>query len=223
MKNRHFEQRRRLARQYHRNQRGDHFEQGILVRHDYNELDQEGLSWWDDVQFVLGGMRVAVEWRHPRHVYKDRVKDAAMSAVRHLRDKIDGGLFGDAEKNYRKIGRSRKKISSYTTHFRPGDLEWLDALRAEESRLSQEAEFSVVPSIKVQTLAWCRFVEIAAPIEVRNTAELRALADLVRRILKGATTLEREFPGYVYGKAQWIADGLAEGPRSVLSHRIAGT
>ena len=49
------------------------------------------------------------------------------------------------------------------------------------------------------------------------------LADLVRGILKGETTLEREFPGYIYGKAQWISEGLAERPLCVASHQIAGT
>ncbi|MEW5891309.1 MAG: hypothetical protein AB1768_20265 [Pseudomonadota bacterium] len=99
------------------------------------------------------------------------------------------------------------------------------SLCAEETHLSKEAEFSIRPSFRVETLAWCRFVVIVAPIEIRNVAELRVLADLVRsaeysRVLKGETTLEREFPDYCYGKAQWVADGLAEELRQVVSHRI---
>ncbi|MDP2832055.1 MAG: hypothetical protein Q8Q28_01910 [Pseudomonadota bacterium] len=223
MKNRQFELRRRLARQYHRNKRGDHFEHGILVRHDYGEIDPSRLSWWDDVLFILGGLRVAVAWQHPRHVYRGMVEDAAMKATHHLHEKIDGELFEGAVKSYKKVGRSRKKVQSYTMTRRPGEQEWLDALRVEEARLCKEAEFSVVPSLKVETLDWCRFVKIVAPIEVSNVAELRMLADLVRRILKGETTLASEFPGYVYGKAQWIGDGLAERPMYVVSHRIAGT
>lgn len=135
----------------------------------------------------------------------------------------DVELFDGAEKSYRKVGRSRKKIQGYTMTRRPGEQGWLDAVRAEEARLSAEAEFAVVPSIRVETLAWCRFVDIVAPVEVRSVAELRGLADLVRRILRGETTLEREFPGYVYGKAQWVGEGMAERPLSVVSHRIAGT
>lgn len=224
MKNRHFEQRRSLARQYHRNKRGDRFEQGILVRHDYSGTDPGGLSWWDDLQFVLGRMRVSVSWQHPRQVYKDLIESAAMDAVWHLYEQIEGGLFSNAEKNYQKIGRSRKKIFSYTTQHRPGEREWLDALRAEQSRLSREAAFSVAPSIKVHLLAWCRYVEIIAPIEVRNVEELRALADRVRRILKRESVLDREFPGYVYGREEWIAEGLAaEQNPFAISHRAAGT
>lgn len=223
MKNRQFELRRRLARQYHRDKRGDPFEQGIRIRHDYGEFDPNELSWWDDVQFILGDLRVAVAWQHPRHVYQGMIEDAAMQAAHHLYEKIDGDLFEAAEKSYKKIGRSRKKVHSYTTTRRPGEQAWLDALRAEEARLSKDAEFSIVPSFKVETLAWCRFVEIVAPVEVRKVAELRMLAELVRRILKGKAMLEREFPGYVYGKAQWVSEGLAERPLYLVSHRIAGT
>ena len=223
MKNRQFELRRRLARQYHRNKRGHQFEQGILVRHDYGEFDVNDLSWWDDVQFILGGLRVAVAWQHPRHVYQGMIEDAAMKATHHLYEKIGGDLFDGADKSYKKVGRSRKKVQSYTTIRRPGEREWLDAVRAENARLSMDAEFSVVPSVKVKTLAWCRFVEIVVPVEIRNSAELRTLADLVRRILKGETTLEREFPGYISGKTKWIDEGLAEQPPHLVSHRIAGT
>lgn len=212
-----------MARQYHCNKRGDHFDRGILVRHDYGGLDPNGLSWWDDVQFIRGSLRIAVSWQHPRNVYQGMIEDAAMKAVHHLYEKTEGGLFEKAEKSYRNIGRSRKKVCGYTTKRRPGEQEWLDALRAEESRLSEVAEFSVVPSFRAEILAWCRFVEIVAPVEIRNTAELRALADLVRRILMGETTLEREFPDYRYDKSRWVADGLAERPRVVVSHRIAGT
>jgi len=223
MKNRQFELRRRLARQYHRNKHGDLFEQGILVRHDYGDVDPNSPSWWDDVMFILGRVRINVAWRHPRDVYRGMIEDAAMKAVEHLSEKIEGDLFAGAEKSYKKLGRSRKKVLSYTTQSRPGAQEWFDALRVEEERLSATAEFTVAPSFKTELLDWCRFVSIVVPLEVRHAGELRALADLVRRILKGETTLELEFPGYIYGKAQWVADGLAGQPLYLVSHRIAGT
>lgn len=221
MKNRHFELRRRLARQYHRNMRRQHFDHGLRVRHDYSEVDPAGLSWWDDLQFILGSVRVSVSWRHPRHVYMDRVEDAAQETAQHLYDQIEGNLFDGAEKSYKKLGRSRKKAVSHTLTRRPGHDAWSEALRGAKARLSREADFTVAPSIKVQPLAWCRFVEIVAPIEVRSVAELRALADLVRRILRQETTLALEFPGYVYDKAQWVAEGLAARAPGMLSHRVA--
>lgn len=63
MKNRPFEQRRRQALQHHRNRRGDHFENGILVRHVYDDREPGQLFWWDDVQFIRGKMRISVAWQ----------------------------------------------------------------------------------------------------------------------------------------------------------------
>lgn len=210
MKNPSFERNRRQARQYHRNRSRDQFEGGILVRHVYDDREPEQISWWDDVEFIRGKMRVSVAWQHPRCVYQDLIEEAAMAATHPLYEQIGGDLFDGGVTLHKRIGRSRKKVSGYrTAGDRPGAREWLDALHAEQARLSREAEFSVRPSISVQQLDWCRFVDIVAPIEVRNVEELRALAGLVRRILAHETTLQREFPGYVYGKVQWVADGLA--------------
>lgn len=132
MKNHRIELLRRLARQYHRNRRGDSFAQGIRLRHDYGEVDPHGLSWWDDVMFVLGKMRINVSWQHPRNVYQGMIEEAAMKAVAHLHEEIEGDLFADADKTYTKLGRSRKNVLSYTTVRRPGEDEWFAALRAEE-------------------------------------------------------------------------------------------
>ncbi len=223
MKTPSFERRRLAARLYHRNRSRDQFEGGILVRHVYDDRDPERLSWWDDVQFIRGKMRINVAWRHPRSVYQDLIEEAASVVVEPLYEKIEGNLFGGDVKLYKQVGRSRKKISGYRMVDRPGVREWIDALRAEEARLSREAEFTVRTSFDVEQLDWCRLVEIVAPIEIRNVTDLRALADLVRRILARETTLEREYPGYVYGKAQWIADGLAEQAPPLVTHQVAGT
>ena len=223
MKNRQYELCRRRVRQYHRNARGDTFEQGILCRHDYHDVDPNGLSWWDDVMFILGGVRINVAWRHPRQVYQDMIEDAAMKATEHLHETIEGEMFDGAEKTYKKLGRSRKKVVTYTAIRRPGEQAWFDALRAEEERIGVTAEFFVAPSCRIEMLDWCRYVEIVAPLEVRHAAELRALADLVRRILTGETILAHEFPEYIYGKPQCDADGLAGRPLYPISHRIAGT
>ena len=102
---------------------------------------------------------------------------------------------------------------------RPGRQARFEALRVEKARLSKEAKFSAVPSFKVEMVSWCWFVKIVAPIEVRHIEELRMLAKLVRSILKGLTTLEQEFTGYVYGKAQWVSEGLADQHLGIVSHR----
>lgn len=58
----------------------------------------------------------------------------------------------------------------------------------------------------MQTLNWCVGVDICVPIEIRSPEEARALVSLARRLLKRETTLEREFPGYGYGRENWLAE-----------------
>lgn len=226
MKNRQFELRRRLARHYHnkqhRNPRGVQFVHGVRALHDYAGIAPDALSWWDDCQLILGQYRIAVAWQHPRNVYQDLIETAAMDAVAPPPARACG-LFEEAEKTYQRLGRSRKKVRYYTLPERPDRQAWYDALRAEQARLAREAAFSVLPSIKVETLNWCRYVSIVVPLEVRSVTELHALAALVRRVLRGETTLADEFPGYVYDAACWREDGLAERALSVVSHRVAGS
>ncbi|CDG17820.1 hypothetical protein [Xenorhabdus doucetiae] len=217
MKNRKFERNRRLAKQYHRNQHHNQFEQGILVYHDYSERDPDELSWWDDVAFILGKVRVVVTWQHPRCVYWDKIEDAAMKAANHLYPHTEGDNFFQTEKNYKKVGRSRKKVHSHVLLPNEDWRKWGDAVEAEKIRLRKEADFIITPSMKVEMLERYRHVAIVAPLEIRNVEELRQLADLVRRILKKETTLETEFPDYTYGKAQWYAEGWSKQSQYKLS------
>ena len=56
---------------------------------------------------------------------------------------------------------------------------------------------------------------------VRNDDDLRALAQLVKRLLKRETTLKQEFPGYCYTKADWERDRPE--PNLVHMHTLSGT
>lgn len=49
-------------------------------------------------------------------------------------------------------------------------------------------------------------MELRLPVEVRNIAELKALAAIGRRLFKRETTVEQLFPGYAYGRTQWLAE-----------------
>jgi hypothetical protein len=77
MKNQRLERTYRLMRQYHRNRRGDPFEQGIRVRRDDIDDEPDARSWRDDVTFILGGRRVKIAWQHPRCAYQGMIQDAA--------------------------------------------------------------------------------------------------------------------------------------------------
>lgn len=222
MRNSEFDRRLREARHYHQTHREGRFLNGILARYDYSEIDPQDLSWCGDVQFILGGVRVSVAWRHPRFVYQGLIDKAALDATDQLYQQIEGGLFRDDEKQYVKRGRSRKQVFSYRTVLGEQERAWLAAVQAEKDRLRAVAEFSVVPTFQVETLNWCRYVTLVAPLEVRSLEELGALAMLSRRLVKRETTLAQVFPGYVYDRTNWVAEGLADHSSGPVTHRLAG-
>lgn len=228
MKNPHYENLKRSAKLYHRHSRRQRFQNGIVVRHLYDEQNPEKLSWWDDVVFVLNDYLVNVAWRHPRYAYKDEVERQAYDNCVHLRspssesakDAVDS-MFDRANPNYVKVGKSRKKIRSYTMN-RTRDDGYYEDLRQEEYRIARDPNNGVIitPSMTAEWTNWSRFVSICAPIEVRGVPDLHKLADLTKRLLKRETSLESEFLGYSYCQKDWVSEIEQSAPVGVLSHAV---
>ena len=208
MKNPYLEQIKRAAKQSHQNSRSDDFESGILVKHLYDNQNAPALTWWDDVTFIMNDYRVAVTWIHPRMAYEDIIKDEAYKNIAHLYHDDESDLFADSTANYIKLGKSRKKIVSYTCNT-VHDEKRYQALLAEKEKLRQANDYVIKPSIKVTWLNWCRYVDICAPIEVGNVDDLVMLVNLVKWLLKAETSLNHEFPDYCYTRQNWLEDGLA--------------
>jgi hypothetical protein len=223
MKNKYIEHLKRSAKLHHRNSRTRNFDNGIVVRHLYNEKHPEKFSWWDDVIFVLNDYLVNVSWQHPRHVYKDKAEEAAFEACAPLRKPSDLDLFADATPNYRKVGKSRKKIVSYT-HNGEDQSEYYDALRKEEACIVHDPGNNIVvtPNMSLEWTNWSRFVSICMPIEIRGVDDLHKLVDITKRLLKREITLETEFGGYTYTQKNWIAEFDKSTEIGLLSHAVNG-
>ena len=73
MKNRHVENLKKGAKQYHRRQRHDRIRDGMLILHDYSGLLSDRLTWRDEVTFINNDYRVALAWIHPRMAFEDAV------------------------------------------------------------------------------------------------------------------------------------------------------
>ena len=89
---------------------------------------------------------------------------------------------------------------SYTTR-QPSAEQRLhfDLLRNIHDRLTTEGtELDVSNSWKRERLAWATGVSLLAPLEVHNEHELATVALLARRLILGQTTMELEFPQYLY-------------------------
>lgn len=208
MKNPAQERLRIQIRQYHRNHPW-HLKDGLFVPHAYPESLPE-LSWWDDVGFILNGRRVMVWWVHPRMRYEDQIGARAWQEAGDPPGG-DSDLFGPREKQWKKVGRSRKKVVSYRT-MPPSEArrDHYAKFRAIKERMESEGiDFVVRPSISIQRLSWCIGVELCLPIEVRNRQDMQSLAGLARRLVRREVTLTNEFPEYQYRKQDWLAESDA--------------
>lgn len=179
---------------------------GIFAPHSYDETPADELSWWDDVGFILGKRRVMVWWIHPRQRYADEIEERAWREAGDVPGKADP--FKISTPNYKRVGRSRKKIVSYTMQPAQGEMrQYYDKLNTIQKRLKHEGiDFDVSPHWRRERFSWATGVELIAPLEVRNEAELGVVAHLARRLLVGETSLAEEFAGYRYGKEQWLAE-----------------
>lgn len=221
MKNKYIEQLKRSAKLHHQSNQTPGFQNGIIIRHLYDEENPIKLSWWDDVAFVLNDYIVNVAWQHPRNAYKDKVDNLAYDACAHLREPRSPDIFDKSNPNYRRVGKSRKKIASYTMN-RARDDGYYDALRTEEKRIARDSKNGIVitPGMTTEWTNWSRFVSICAPIEVRGVKDLHTLANLTKRLLKRETSLDHEFPGYTYNQKDWVVEFQESDVIGIWSHAV---
>ncbi len=208
MKNAKFELFARMQRQYHRSNPWHLSGSGLYIPHSYTDTPPGSLSWWDDVGFILNKRRVIVWWQHPRQAYADAIGE--QSGQEAGDGPLDDRFIQGATKNFKRVGKSksRKKLAGYTcAPLSPERRAYYDLLQTIHTRLSSQGiDLDISPSWSRERLNWAMGVSLVAPLEVRNEAELAAVADLARRLMLGKTTLGLEFAGYCYGRADWLAE-----------------
>lgn len=205
MKNPHKERLYHRMRQYHRHHQWRLGNDGLFIPHAYP--NPQKMSWWDDVGFILNRRRIMVWWVHPHMKYVDAIDDLAWQEAGD--PPLHGAnLFESSEKQWKKVGRSRKKVISCRPRPTPDSLlAYYDKLSSIEMRMQSEGiDLVVRPSLSVEILPWCRGVSLCVPLEVRSKKELSELAALAKRLIKGETTLSKEFPGYQYGREDWLLE-----------------
>ena len=72
--------------------------------------------------------------------------------------------------------------------------------------ISSGQEKSVKPSRRWERLSWAMGVSLVAPLDVRNEKEVATVAQLARDLILRKTTLDQEFPGFVYDRSSWLRD-----------------
>lgn len=209
MKNPHKERLYRSMKQYHRHHQWQ-LENGLLIPHVYS--NQKEITWWDDVGFILNGRRIMVWWIHPRMEYADTIEYLAWQETGD--PPLHGSnLFELSKKQWKKIGRSRKEVTSYQMHPVPDAvLAYYDKFNSIQMRMEADGiDLVVQPSLSVKIFPWGRSIHLCVPIEVRDKNDLRELAILARRLIKGETTLTSEFPDYQYGRQDWLLEADLRG------------
>lgn len=226
MKNPHYESLGRRMLAYHRAHPWRLSEGGLYIPHDYSNMTPESLSYWDDVGFILNGRRFMVWWQHPRYLYWHRIESLAWEEAGD--GPRDDWLFEGGTTNYKRVGKSgkRKKVSSYTSRS-PSEAQrqHYEKLVQIEKRLTKEGiDLEVRPLWKWERLTWAMGVSLVAPLEVRNEQEVAEVAQLARKLVLRQTTLEQEFPDFVYNRASWLEDQRRE-PTTFAANiaAVAGT
>lgn len=183
----------------------------IFIPHVYNwrtEDKKENMTGWDDVGFILNGKKYFVNFVHPRLAYYDKIESVAFDMVD---EPDDGFTFGKTTKVYKKAGNSRKVVVAYRHDSIHDEFakraEYYSAIdQASLDMMIRGIDITVVPSIKARRLVNGVSVELIAPIEVCSKENAINLAQFAKRLIKGETTLEKEFPGYAYTKDSWLQD-----------------
>ena len=223
MKNRAIEAMKQRAKLYHRKEHGDQFTNGIIPRYLYTEMTPETPTFYDDAVFIVNDYRVALWWVHPRDRYRKLVHTEAVRRVAHLHPESDP--YADMTPNYKKLGRSRKKIVSWTQQPTRDEFRiYFDLLTDMERQVGQEVEFEVRPAMTINWNNWCKGLNLCAPFEVRSEADLLALTHVARRLVKRESSMSQEFGDVVYRQSDWLADiQLIEAikDRCATSHPLA--
>jgi hypothetical protein len=217
MKNHHVERLKYRAKQYHRNKREDHFNNGMLVFHDYTGLPSDRLTWGDDVTFIINDYRVALAWTHPRMAYEEAI-DAETDRLAANSPKED--FLRDGKPIYRILGKSRKKITHTVYELRPQSC-WRDEWDRTRYQVMQSANIEIAPSMNVRWCQYSRLVSLCVPVEVRKIADLDKLMAMTKRLLSREVVLEELFPGYCYTRADWEREGLHDTHADLHAHSIS--
>jgi hypothetical protein len=221
MINKFIEHQKARARLFHR-QKCDHFTDGMIVHHRYDEMAPDTLTFWDDSVFIVNDYRVALGWTHPRLQYKELIEEEARKRIENQYPDVD--LFANSVPKYKRVGRSRKKIVSSTCAIDDRMKVYYDLLKATEAAVEKEVPFIVEPSMKVKWYDWAKGMELCMPFEVRSVADLKTLTEIARKLVMRKTTIKDLCGASVYTQADWSRDSMvmqSEQQNPLFSHAVA--
>jgi hypothetical protein len=192
MKNKHIERLIKSAKiRAKRWNRPDMTQLGTVIYHVYEPGRKIG--WWDDVAFKVGSQVVTVCWIHPRMAYSDATDRLAYDLA--------------PEQPNTKLCDYHLQPEKFSTYLKnPVRANWMKDVRAAKKLIQDTGSIEIRASIKVTHTSRGRLVELCMPMEVVCLESAEAMAQITKKILRGDTTLDIMFPGYVYNKDTWNAE-----------------
>lgn len=169
--------------------------QGIYVPHLYDGTKK--LAYWDDFGFKLGKQWVSTAWTHPRLNLNDHIEDIAHIMAEKISPFKSGAMLSNLTPNYRKLGRSRKKIISKTWNLSDNDeyFENYNRIRLELLQGKHGMDFHVpTTKFKVKQQSYGKFVDITTPVELLDDTDIIQYANQVKAHLKGEINLLEGHP-----------------------------
>ena len=179
---------------------------GVSVYHVYGGEFKKEKSYWDDTAFRQGSQWVSVAYVHPRYSYESACSDIAYSLV-------DGFVNTDwkSTPNYKKVGKSRKKVVSYTLgETCANNNDFFARIEVVENEILRTGDVVIVPSINVTQTDYSRFVEICIPEEILCEDDLVRLCDIVRNALSDPNYLKTKYIGYSYTKDDYNRENTVD-------------
>ena len=216
MKNKRIEQYKLQAKEYRKtalNRTTYDPDRKIVIFHSY--LDDSGNLYkthgaWDDVSFVHGSYYISVCWTHPRYEYYEKCDSTAYKEATDLFDSENASLWLDCDaKNYKKVGKSRKKVVSYSSSFSRSSEDFYSHWKSKRIELLETSNVVIKPFFNVHQTSWSKQIFISFPIEVIDEPSLGLLADKVREYLDTPNKFVDEFGNYVYDSRSYKEEAEA--------------
>lgn len=165
--------------------------------------DERTISYWTDFGLYIGKTSYHVSWTHPRYDYHNECQNAAYDLVKQMQD--DTKLFDKSTPNYRKVGKSRKKISSYTMG-EIGNRGFYDAWDKAGKELTVSGNIVSKCKFKIEKTAYGKWVNICIPFGAVTSTTLKALRDEVEAYIRNPLLFVEKYGDYTYTKEDWKAD-----------------
>jgi hypothetical protein len=139
-------------------------------------------------------------------MFADKTAEIADDSIPSLDDTWDlsGGV-----KNYKMLGKNKKRKRHSRRNMPSFKTRWQERyaqVKAATVEVRATTDLEIKPHMKIVQLAYGRGISLCMPIEAGDAESAEQIAEITKMILRGETTLDEMFHGYVYNKQNWAHD-----------------